>query len=120
MKRVAFRLVASVATFVLRTRVAGQAFPVPRVARGKSAAHLIPSLPIAAVFSFLTSLLFFCSTARAQSQPADQLAREFKLPDTPESTPSASAQPQQNASGTVSGQVVDQTGKGVACADVTP
>lgn len=119
MKRVAFRLVASVASSVLRTKLAGQAFPAPRVTRRKSATQLIPSLPLATVFSCLSFLLFFWSPAQAQSQPADQLAGDFKLPDAPEPTPSGAAEPQQKTHGIVSGTVVDQTGKGVAGADVT-
>jgi hypothetical protein len=48
------------------------------------------------------------------------MSREFTLPDAPEPTLSAAAQTQQRKTfGTVSGTVVDQTGKGVAGANVT-
>jgi hypothetical protein len=72
----------------------------------------------ATVFS-LSPVLFFCSPAQAQSQPDDQLAQEFKLPNAPEPALNADAQPEQKTSGTVSGRVVDQTGTGVSGADVT-
>jgi len=76
---------------------------------------------LATFFSSLSFALFFCSPAVAQSQHVDQLARESELPDAPEPNLStAAAQPQQTKTyGTVSGTVVDQTGKGVAGANIT-
>jgi hypothetical protein len=65
--------------------------------------------------SYSTFNLFFCSAAEAQSQSLDDPPREFNLPDTPE--PSM-PQSQKQRYGTVSGRVVDQTGTGVAGADV--
>jgi len=120
-KRVAFCLVASAAiTSVFGTRVGGQAFHMSRVTHRKSATHAIPSVVLATFFCCLSFLLFFCSAAVAQSQRLDQQAAELKLPDAPESKLSAAAEPQQKTThGTVSGTVVDQTGKGVAGADVT-
>jgi hypothetical protein len=121
MERIAFALLApATAAAVFGTKAAGRSFPLPRVVRGKSPTHLIPqSLVLATVFSCLSFLLFLCSPARAQSQNADQLAREVKLPDIPEEVLSAAAETQQKTYGTISGRVVDQTGKGVAGADVT-
>ena len=118
MKSVAFASSSSPAASVLETKAAGQAFPLRRVTSGKSATHRVPSLALATVFSCLSFLLFFCSATLAQSQPLEQLASELKLPDAPEPAESA-AQPQQKTSGAVSGRVVDQTGKGLAGADVT-
>jgi hypothetical protein len=81
---------------------------------------VIPSFALATFFSCLSFLLFFCSPAVAQSQPLDRQAAELKLPDAPESTLGAAGEPQQRTTyGTVSGTIVDQTGKGVAGADVT-
>jgi hypothetical protein len=119
-KRIAFCLVASAATPVIGTKVTGQAIPVPRVTRRKSATHWIVSLALPTAFFYLSLVLFFCPPAQAQSQPVDQLAREFNLPDAPEPTLNAAAETQQRrTNGTVSGTVVDQTGKGVAGANVT-
>ena len=117
MKSVAFASISLAAASVLGTKAAGQSFPLRRVINGKSATRRAPSPASATVFSCLWFLLFFCSPARAQSQPLEQLAREFKLPDAPE--PQSIAQPQQKTSGAVSGRVVDQTGNGLAGAQVT-
>jgi len=78
------------------------------------------SLALPTAFFYLSLVLFFCSPAQAQSQPVEQLAREFNLPDAPEPTLNAAAETQQRkTNGTVSGTVVDQTGEGVAGANVT-
>jgi hypothetical protein len=119
-KRLAFALAAPATTSIFGTRAAGQPFPVSRATRRKSATHVILSLALATFFFCLSFLLFFCSLAVAQRQPFDQQAAELKLPDAPEPTLSATAGPQHKTTyGTVSGTVVDQTGKGVAGADVT-
>jgi hypothetical protein len=120
-KRVAFCLVGSAAaSSVFGTRVTRQAFPVSGVTPRKSAPHVIPSLVLAAFLCCLSFLLFFCSPAVAQSQPLDRQAAELKLPDAPEPKLGAAAEPQQKTTyGTVSGTIVDQTGKGVVGADVT-
>lgn len=67
---------------------------------------------------FVTFILFFCSPALAQSQPLDRLPGEVHLPDALEPSPPA-AQAQQPSYGTVGGRIVDQTGHGVAGADLT-
>lgn len=118
MKSIAFVSISSAAASVLETKAAGQSFPLRRVTSGKSATHRVPSPALATVFYCLSILLFFCSPARAQSRPLEQLDREFKLADAPEPAESA-AQPQKKASGAVSGRVVDQTGNGLAGAHVT-
>jgi len=118
-KRLAFAWAAPAATSVFGTRAAGQTFPVSRVTRRNSATHRMPSLVLATFFSCLSFLLFFCSPAVAQTQPLDQQAAELKVPDAPAPALSADAQPQQKTSGVVNGRVVDQTGTGVAGANVT-
>ena len=95
---------------------------MPRVTGRKFPTHPIQSLALVTFFSCLSFLLFFCSPAGAQSQPLDleQQAAELKLPDAPEPKLSATAEPQPKTTyATVSGSVVDQTGKGVAGANVT-
>jgi hypothetical protein len=118
-KSVAFASISSAAASVLEAKAAGQSFPLRRVTSGKSATHRVPSLALATVFSCLSILPFFCSPAQAQSQPLERLDREFKLPDAPEPAQGATQHQQQKTSGTVRGRVVDQTGKGLAGADVT-
>jgi Carboxypeptidase regulatory-like domain len=61
--------------------------------------------------------LFFCSSALAQSQLADEVRKGSELPGAPEPSPD-DAQSQKQTTGTINGRVVDQTGTGVAGADV--
>jgi hypothetical protein len=72
----------------------------------------------ATILSGLMILLFFCFPAVAQLQPFAQQPGEADLPDAPEPSFGAAAQPQQQTYGTVSGRVVDQAGNGVAEASV--
>ena len=112
MKKIVFDFVPRAAADVFGTKTAGQEFPLARVTGGKSPTHLISwALALTTVLFCLSFLLFFCSPARAQLQSVDQLAREFQLRDAPDPALSAAA-------GTAGGRVVDQTGKGVAGADV--
>ena len=115
--KIAFAIVALAAISVFGTKAVVQALTLLRATRRKSTADLISgSLVLATILSCLTFLLVFCSPAEAQSQPLDHPPGEFNLPDTPE--PSL-LQSEQQRYGTVSGRVVDQTGTGVAGADVT-
>jgi len=101
------------------TTAASQALTLPRARRRKSSVHTLSrSLRFATILSCLTFLCFFHSPALGQSKPVDHLPGATNLPDTPEPTPCAIQQEQQSY-GTVSGRVVDQTGNGVAGADVT-
>ncbi len=61
--------------------------------------------------------LALCSPSQAQSQPRDQVRREYSLPEAPSPSADVTGAKQQSFS-TVSGQVVDQTSKGIAGADV--
>jgi Carboxypeptidase regulatory-like domain len=119
-KRIAFGVVGLVAISVFVTNVVGKALTLPRATRRKSSTHLLSRLLApATILSCLTFLLFFCSAALAQSQqPLDQPPGEFNLPDAPEPSPRTGGQSQQQKYGTVSGRVVDQTGTGVAGAEV--
>lgn len=115
--KVAFAMAAVAAISVLGTNAVGQALTQPRATRRKTSAHLLSrSLIFTAILSCLTFLLFFCSPAPAQSPPLAHLPGKFSLPDAPE--PSLAAAQTQQRHGTVSGTVVDQTGNGVAGADV--
>ena len=99
------------------TEVVGQAL-ILRATRRTSSTHLISRLLVAAtILSILMFLLFFASSALAQSEPPGQLLPEFDPPSAAESAPGG-AQAQQQVFGTVRGRVVDQTGKGVAGAQV--
>jgi hypothetical protein len=75
----------------------------------------ISRLPVLTTLSFLTFVLFFCSPALAQSQPLGRPPGEVNLPDALEPSLPAAAQ----FHGTVSGRIVDQTGNGIAGADLT-
>lgn len=119
MKRIALALVAPAAAAVLEPKAAGQTFPQPSVTSRKSPTHLMPQNLVLATVSFCLSFLFFCSPARAQSQPVDQMAWQLTPLEAPKLALSASAEPQQKTYGTVGGRVIDQTGKGVGGADVT-
>ena len=79
----------------------------------------ISRLPVLTTLSFLTFVLFFCSPALAQSQPLDRPPGEVNLPVALEPSLPAAAQSQQQTYGTVSGRVIDQTGNGIAGADLT-
>jgi hypothetical protein len=115
--KIAFAIVAVAAISVFGTKAAVQALTLLRATRRKCTADLISgSFVLATILSCLTFLLVFCSPAEAQSQPLAHPPGEFNLPDAPE--PSL-LQSQQQRYGTVSGRVVDQTGTGVAGADVT-
>src|SRR5262249_54952889 len=101
------------------TKVVGQAFTLLGSARRKSSTPFISRLNIVVTtLSCLGFLLFFCSTALAQSQPLDQPPAKIDLPDAPEPLLSAPAAPQQQTYGTVSGRVVDQIGNGIVSASV--
>jgi hypothetical protein len=121
-KRIAFGVVGLVAISVFVTNVVGTALTLPRAIRRKSSTHLLSRLLApATILSCLTFLLFFYSAALAQSQqPLDQPPGEFSLPDAPEPSPRTGGQSQQQKYGTVSGRVVDETGTGVAGAEVKP
>jgi len=104
---------------LLGTKAIGVLPTLPRAARQKSATHAISrSFVLVTILPCLTILPFFCSSALAQSQPPERLREEFSLPDAPEASSGTAAQAQQLKYGTVSGKVVDQTGKGIAGADV--
>ena len=119
-KKIVFGFVPRAAADVFGAKTAGQEFPLARVTGGKSPTHLIPwGLALTTVLFCLSLLLFFCSPAQAQSQSVDQLAREFQLRGAPDPALNAAAEPQQKTYCTAGGRVVDQTGKGVAGADVT-
>lgn len=97
----------------------GQALLLLRATRRTSSTCLTSRSIIAAtILSTLVFLLFFDSSALAQSEPPGQLPREFELPSVAEPAPRGGAQTQQQTYGTVRGRVVDQTGKGVAGAHV--
>lgn len=104
---------------LLGTKAIGEVPTLPRSACRKSATHAISrSFVLATILSCLTFLSFFCSSALAQSQPPEPLRGEFSLPDALEPSSDTAAQAQPRKYGTVTGKVVDQTGKGVAAADV--
>jgi len=116
-KRIAFAWVAPAA--ISGTKAVGQALTLPRTTRSRSSTYSISRLAgFATILSSLTFLLFYCSPALAQSQPLDQLPRKSNLPDAPVPSLRSAPQPQQQTYGTVSGRVVDQTGTGVAGANV--
>lgn len=100
------------------TEAVGQALNTRlRATRQMSSTYLISrSLIATTILSSLMFLLFFCSSALAQSEPPGQPPRESDLPNAPE--PRGAAQPQQHMYGIVSGGVVDQNGIGVAGAHV--
>ncbi|HWY45628.1 MAG TPA: carboxypeptidase-like regulatory domain-containing protein [Candidatus Sulfotelmatobacter sp.] len=115
--KVIFAIVDVAAVF--GTNEVGQALILPSATRRKTSAHLISrSLILAAILSCLMFPLFFCSPALAQSQPPDHRPGQLNVPDEPKPSSPATAQPAQQTYGTVSGKVVDQTGTGVAGADV--
>ena len=71
------------------------------------------------ILSCLAFLFLFCSPGLAQSaQALDQMHGQINRPESPSPSPSASAQFREQPDSTVSGRVVDQTGNGVAGADV--
>jgi hypothetical protein len=116
LKKIAF---APAAIPVFGTKAVDQALALRSVARRESSSHLNShSLGIAMILSWLMFPFFFWSPAFAQSEPVAQQPRKFNLPDAPEPPLGAAAQPQQQTYGRVSGTIVDQTGKGVAGADV--
>jgi hypothetical protein len=117
--KVIFAIIDVAAIFAFGTNEVGQALTLPRATRRKTSAHLISrSLILAAILSCLLFPLFFCSPALAQSQPPDHRPGELNVPDEPKLSSPATAQPAQQTYGTVSGKVVDQTGTGVAGAEV--
>jgi hypothetical protein len=118
-KRIVFGgVVALPATSVFGTKVVGPAFTPLRAARRKTSTPFISrSNIVATTLSCLAFLLFFCSTALAQS-PQDQPPARFDLPDAPERLLSGAAAFQQQTYGTISGRVVDQTGNSIAGANV--
>lgn len=100
--------------------VVGQALKLLRTTRRTSSTYLMSRLLVAAtILSSLVFVLFFGSSALAQSEPAGQPPREFDPPGAAELALHGSAQPQHQIYGTVRGRVIDQTGNGVAGADVT-
>jgi len=110
MKRIAIALVVLGAISALGRKAVGQALIRPRAARSKSSTRPVPrSLALAIILPALVFLLFLCSLASAQSRPLDQQPREPNPPNVRETSLRA---------GTVSGRVVDQTGNGVAGADL--
>lgn len=101
------------------TEAVGQALMLLRPTRRTSSTYLMSrSLVAATILSSLVFLLFFGSSALAQSEPPGQLPREFDPPSSAEPAPRGGAQPQRQVYGTVRGRVVDQTGNGVAGAYV--
>lgn len=109
-KRIAVALVVPGAISALGRKAVGQALIRPRAARSKSSTHPVPrSLAVEMILPCLMFLLFWCSLASAQSRPLDQQPREPNPPNARETSLPA---------GTVSGRVVDQTGNGVAGADL--
>jgi hypothetical protein len=115
----AFAIAAVASISVFGTKAVRQSPTLLRATRQKSSARLMSrSLVLAAILSCLAFLFFVCSPALAQSQPPDVRPRDFNLPDTPELAPLAEPQSQKQIYGTVSGTVVDQTGTGVAGANV--
>jgi hypothetical protein len=115
--KVTFAIVDVAAVF--GTNEVGQALTLPSATRRKASAHLISrSLILAAILSCLMFPLFFCSPALAQSQHPDHRPGQLNVPDEPKPSSPATGQPAQQTYGTVSGKVVDQTGTGVAGADV--
>lgn len=109
-KRIAVALVVPGAISALGRKAVGQALIRPRAARSKSSTHPVPRpLAVEMILPCLVFLLFWCSLASAQSRPLDQQPREPNPPNARETSVPA---------GTVSGRVVDQTGDGVAGADL--
>ena len=98
-------------------RGVGQFRALPGVTHPRSRAHLIlRSFLLPAILSCPIFLLHFCSPALAQSRPSDHLPAASNLPDVP--VPSLAGAQDQQTDGTVRGRVVDQTGHGVAGAEV--
>lgn len=95
------------------TKAVGQALILLRATRRPSSTYLISrSLVAATILSSLVFLLFYGSSALAQSAPPGQLPREFDLLIAAE--PAPLGEPQQQMYAIVRGRVVDQTGNGVA------
>jgi len=98
-------------------RGVGQFRALPGVTHPRSRTHLIlRSFLLPAILSCPIFLLCFCSPALAKSRPSDHLSAASNLPDVP--VPSLAGAQDQQADGTVRGRVVDQTGHGVAGAEV--
>ncbi|HTS05397.1 MAG TPA: carboxypeptidase-like regulatory domain-containing protein [Candidatus Eisenbacteria bacterium] len=77
------------------------------------------SLVATTILSCLAFLFLFCSPGLAQSaQALDHLHGQINRPESPSPSPNASAQFREQPDSTVTGRVVDQTGNGVAGADV--
>jgi len=116
---ITFRAVTLHGVSISGTKSAGQALTPPRATRGKSPTLFVSRAHVpATTLSYLAFLLSFCSPALAQSQPVDQMPRDFNLPYASKPSLDGAAPPQQRTFGTVSGRIVDQTGNGVAGADV--
>jgi len=116
---IAFPVVTLPAVSISGGKSAGQALSLQRATRWSSPIHFISRLPISAtIASYLAFFLFFGSTVLAQSQLADQQPRGFDFPYAGKPSLDGIALPQQQTYGNVSGKVVDQTGNGVAGADV--
>jgi hypothetical protein len=77
------------------------------------------SLVAPTILSCLVFLFLFCSPGLAQSaQALDQVHGQINRPESPSPSPNASAQFREQPDGAVTGRIVDQTGNGVAGADV--
>ena len=101
------------------TEAVGLALMLLRPTRRTSSPFLMSrSLVAATILSSLVFVLFFGSSALAQSEPPGQLPREFDPPSAAGPATRGDAQPQRQVYGTVRGRVVDQTGNGVAGAHV--
>ena len=81
---------------------------------------LLRSLVTATLLCCLNFLFLLCSPALAQSSPTlDQVPGEISRPEVPSPSQNTSAQSREQMLGAISGRVVDQTGNGVAGAEVT-
>ena len=109
-KRIAVALVVRGAISALGRKAVGETLIRPRAARSNCSTRPVPrSLALAMILPCVMFLLFCCSLAAAQSRPLDQQPREPNPPNARETSLPA---------GTVSGRDVDQTGNGVARADL--
>lgn len=118
-ERTVFGLVARAAIPVVGTNAGDQDLNLPSANRLESSSRLNShSLELVTILSCLMFPLFFGSPALAQSQPLPKQPKEFNLPEAPEPSLGADDEPQQQTYGIISGRVVDQTGTGVAGAEV--
>ena len=98
-------------------RGVGQSRALPGVTHPRSRTHLIlRSFLLPAILSCPIFLPCFGSPVLAKSRPSDHLSAASNLPDVP--VPSLAGAQDQQTDGTVRGRVVDQTGHGVAGAEV--